>query len=102
MVIGEPPLGGEKQIGSQSMTIAHNDDDVQEPTAQELAAMAEAAEQDAFDAAARLKKVQKDLKAGRYMPNKRIQAMREEQRVARAEAFAATPKGRRLLAARAA
>lgn len=84
------------------MTIAHNDDDVQEPTPQELAAIAEAAEQDAFDAAARRTKAEKDLKAGRFAPNKRLQSMREQQRLARAEAFAATPKGRRLLAARAA
>lgn len=84
------------------MTIAQNDDEpLYQSIEDEQAAIAEMNEQAAFDAKLRKDRAEAELKAGLYAPDMELRSVHEQQRLARAEAFAATPQGRRLLAARA-
>jgi hypothetical protein len=68
----------------------------------EAEAMADCHEQERRETLSRIARAAADREAARYSPNKLALAIAEDRRAARAAAFAATPRGRRALAARAA
>lgn len=68
----------------------------------EAQAMADCHEQERQETLSRIARAAADREAARYSPNRLASAIEEDRRAARATAFAATPRGRRALAARAA